>query len=145
MADEFKVGNEQYNTQDVDQSSIIDMTDQEVDAFADAISTLMENKKKAADASKALPIEVLNQDGEETVSTWLDTRRIGLNNKMVGVAKDNEETFLGEVANQAMLGARTIEKGLEFISGSSSRDSPNRGLKKAINIGIQQALDEEKE
>tara|TARA_R110002110_G_scaffold195303_2_gene404666 strand:- start:2833 stop:3228 length:396 start_codon:yes stop_codon:yes gene_type:complete len=101
--------------------------------------------KKAADASKALPIEVLNQDGEETVSTWLDTRRIGLNNKMVGVAKDNEETFLGEVANQAMLGARTIEKGLEFISGSSSRDSPNRGLKKAINIGIQQALDEEKE
>tara|TARA_R110001599_G_scaffold83362_2_gene224043 strand:- start:2833 stop:3228 length:396 start_codon:yes stop_codon:yes gene_type:complete len=101
--------------------------------------------KKAADASKALPIEVLNQDGEETVSTWLDTRRIGLNNKMVGVAKDNEETFLGEVANQAMLGARTIEKGLEFISGSSSRDSPNRGFKKAINIGIQQALDEEKE
>ena len=101
--------------------------------------------KKAADASKALPIEVLNQDGEETVSTWLDTRRIGLNNKMVGLAKDNEETFLGEVANQAMLGARTIEKGLEFISGSSSRDSPNRGLKKAINIGIQQALDEEKE
>ena len=64
---------------------------------------------------------------------------------MVGLAKDNEETFLGEVANQAMLGARTIEKGLEFISGSSSRDSPNRGLKKAINIGIQQALDEEKE
>ena len=101
--------------------------------------------KKAADASKALPIEVLNQDGEETVSTWLDTRRIGLNNKMVGLAKDNEETFLGEVANQAMLGARTIEKGLEFISGSSSRDSPNRGFKKAINIGIQQALDEEKE
>ena len=101
--------------------------------------------KKAADASKALPIEVLNQDGEETVSTWLDTRRIGLNNKMVGVAKDNEETFLGEVANQAMLGARTIEKGLESISGSSSRDSPNRGFKKAINIGIQQALDEEKE
>tara|TARA_R100001377_G_scaffold66585_3_gene41880 strand:+ start:5485 stop:5880 length:396 start_codon:yes stop_codon:yes gene_type:complete len=101
--------------------------------------------KKAADASKALPIKVLNQDGEETVSNWLDTRRINLNNKMVGLAKDNEETFLGEVTNQAMLGGRTIEKGLEFISGSSSRNSPNRGLKKAINIGIQQALDEEKE
>ena len=47
---------------------------------------------------------------------------------------------MGKVANRAMVGARTMEKGMEFISGSAPRMSKHKGMKKAIKLGMKHSL-----
>ena len=84
---------------------------------------------------KALKVTVKNSSrkkaGMNPVDTG-DTNRLNLNNKIYGLAKSNEKTFMGKVANRAMVGARTMEKGMEFISGSAPRMSKHKGMKHSL-------------
>ena len=92
---------------------------------------------------KALKVTVKNSSrkkaGMNPVDTG-DTNRLNLNNKIYGLAKSNEKTFMGKIANRVGIGARTMEKGMEFISGSSSRMSKHKGMKRAIKLGMKHSL-----
>jgi hypothetical protein len=86
---------------------------------------------------KALKVTVKNRKGE---TKPYESERVNNNNLFYGFAKSNEKTTAGKILNRVMKAGRFAEKGMEFISGSSARMSPNRGLNQAISLGMKHSL-----